>query len=233
MARPRNGEALRLKLRLADSSLGSVVSAFWGRPDLPRLFPEFLFLVHSCIRASTPLMEQALGQARLRAEGDPVSRGLADYLERHIGDEDGHDDWLLEDLETLGLNRTEILARVPSLRAACMVGSQYYWIRHVHPVAILGYIAVLEGSPPAATELEAVQRRTGLPPQAFRTLLEHADLDVDHARELYALIDALPLTDAQSALVGMSALQTLEHMGGMFQDLLHTPGSSTPAGMGS
>jgi len=233
MGWPGNSDALRLKLRLADESAASVVSAFWSHPKLPRLFPEYLFAVHSCIRASTPLMQEALDRARVSAGADPVASGLASYLERHIHDEDGHDTWLLEDMQVLGLQRDEILGRLPSHRAACMVGSQYYWIRHVHPVAILGYIAVLEGQPPGAGELREIQQRTNLPAAAFRTLLEHAALDVDHAQELYAVLDALPLTAAQSALVGASALQTVEHMGGMFQDLLHAAADATPAGLGS
>lgn len=228
MTRLGHADALRLKLRLAEPSVAAVTSAFWSHPDLPRLFPDFLFMVHSCIRASTPLMEAALAQSLLTAKTDPVARGLADYLGRHIDDEQGHDSWLLEDMEALGLDRAGILARVPSPRAACMVGSQYYWIRHVHPVAILGYVAVLEGNPPGSADLLAVQRRTELPLQGFRTLLEHAELDVDHGRELYALIDDLPLTRAHAALIGVSALQTLEMMGGMFQELLGTTASPSP-----
>ena len=34
--------------------------------------------------------------------------------------------------------------------AAALVGAQYYWIRHVHPVALLGYVMLLEGYPPSA-----------------------------------------------------------------------------------
>ena len=33
---------------------------------------------------------------------------------------------------------------------ATLVGAQYYWLRHVHPVSLLGHMAVMEGySPPA------------------------------------------------------------------------------------
>ena len=102
MGRLGNSDALRLKLRLGDPGAAAVVSAFWSHPDLPRLFPDYLFAVHSCIRASTPLMQDALDGARLSAGTDPVANGLASYLERHIHDEDGHDTWLLEDMEALG-----------------------------------------------------------------------------------------------------------------------------------
>ena len=38
----------------------------------------------------------------------------------------------------------------------------------------------------------------------------HAQLDIHHARDLYALIDQLPLTSADEAAVAASALHTID-----------------------
>jgi len=46
-------------------------------------------------------------------------------------------------------------------RGSARVGAQYYWIHHFHPVALLGYIAVLEGRPPSPTLVEELIERTG------------------------------------------------------------------------
>jgi len=51
---------------------------------------------------------------------------------------------------------------------------------------------------------------TGHPRGAFRTLERHVKLDIHHREELHAVIDALPLTPAQSGLIGVSALQSLD-----------------------
>ena len=89
-----------------------------------------------------PLTEAAL--ARSRELDDPLAAPLARYLEEHVDEELGHDETLLGDLETLGVDRAEVLERIPPPAVAALVGSQYYWILHYHPVAFLGYVALME-----------------------------------------------------------------------------------------
>ena len=67
---------------------------------------------------------------------------------------------------------------------ASLVGSQYYWIFHTHPVALLGYIAVLEGNPAPIEFLNEVVERTGLPRAAFGSMFKHAALDLQHRNDL-------------------------------------------------
>ncbi len=114
-------------------------------PQLPELYPEFLITSHGIIRASVPLMQRARDEAAQRAADDPVCAALAPYFDEHIEEERHHDDWLLDDLETLGRGRDDVLARPPTATIAGLVGAQYYWVIHYHPVAVLGYIALLEG----------------------------------------------------------------------------------------
>jgi len=136
------------------------------------LYKDYLVLQHGIIRASVPLMEEALMNAQ-NLDDDPLSPYFQRYLEQHIPEERHHDDWVLEDLEVLGVDRREVLARQPPPAVAAMVGSQYYWIRHYHPVALLGYIAVLEGYPPTIEGLQELVKLSGLPCSAFRTLEKH------------------------------------------------------------
>jgi hypothetical protein len=187
--------------------------AFWTHPRLRDLFADYLVRVHTIIRASVPLMEAARDRARELGEGDAVAASLAAYLAHHIREERHHDEWLLADLEVLGVPREQVLARMPSPTVAALVGSQYYWIRHYHPVAVLGYIAVLEGTPPVAEHVEAVIARTGLPRDAFRTILKHAELDPHHRDGLDRALDALPLTADQSATIAISAFSTIQLLG--------------------
>ena len=78
----------------------------------------------------------------------------------------------------------------------------------------------LEGHPPSVRELERVRARTGLPRDAFRFLLAHAEIDPHHAAELFGLLDELPLSPAQSSLVGLSALHTVGGVSGVFAELI-------------
>jgi hypothetical protein len=220
MNRASHSERLRRKLELLLGPASAASSALLNHPRLAELIPEYLFMVHCSTRASVPLMEAARQRASKIASHDPVAAGLARYLESHIPEELHHDEWVLEDLESLGVPRDRVLERIPPPTIAAMVGSQYYWVLHYHPAALLGFLEVLEGYPVAAHELESIIARTHLPREAFRTLFEHSDLDRAHRDELHAAIDRLPLTPEQSALIGVSAFTTLHHATRFLEELV-------------
>ncbi len=73
---------------------------------------------------------------------------LGEYYKKHIQEEMNHDEWILNDLQSIGVPHEESLSRKPLQSVAELVGSQYYWIYHWHPVCLLGYISFLEGDPP-------------------------------------------------------------------------------------
>lgn len=188
-------------------ALSAAGHRFFAHPDVGALYPAYLCASHAVVRASVPLMQAAVGSAP--AAGDAVAEPLVRYLERHIVEEASHDEWLLTDLEALGIDRSTVLARPPSPAVAALVGAQYYWIRHYHPIALLGYMAVLEGSPPTPEQVELLIRRTGLPRRAFRTLIEHAELDPGHGDEIFGLLDELRPGEDHSTVVGTSAMHTV------------------------
>lgn len=175
-------------------------------PRIRELYPEYLFTGHCIVRASVPLMETARERAASMGPGDPVTAGLVAYLDEHIDEERDHDEWLLGDLEAVGTDRAAVLARPPSPTIASAVGAQYYWVLHYHPVALLGWIGLLEGYPPETAMIDALMTRTGYGPEAFHTLSAHAELDPHHGDELFATLDRLPLTEEQATVVGLSAM---------------------------
>ncbi len=162
-----------------------------------------------------PLTEAAL--ARARELGDEP---LAAYLEEHVDEELGHDDTLLGDLELLGFPRQAVLERMPSPRVAALVGSQYYWILHHHPVAFLGYVALMEGYPPTPDLITELIERTGYPREAFTTYLEHAELDPGHRDHLDRTLDALPLEPRHEQIIGISAIATAMWAARSLEELL-------------
>jgi heme oxygenase-like protein len=204
-----HSEWLREKLALVLAPASAASRALWSHPRVAELVPEYLFSIHCSARATIPLMEAVRERAEQLAPDDRVAAGLARYLEKHIPEELHHDEWFLEDLEALGVPRQRTLSRIPPVSVAAMVGAQYYWALHYHPVALLGFFAVLEGYPASAQQLEVVIARSGLPRRGFRTLLEHSDLDRDHRDELHETLDGLPLTAQHSALIAVSAFATL------------------------
>jgi Iron-containing redox enzyme len=208
-ALPSNAERLRGALRLVYSEAVRAGERLVAHPRIRDLYPEYLVMLHGVVRASVPLMETARDRATVLAPADPVAAGLAGYLAEHIDEERDHDEWLLDDLEVVGVDRASVLARTPSPTVARAVGAQYYWVLHLHPVVLLGWIGLLEGHPPDPSMIDAIEARTGWPADAFRTLRAHAELDQDHGDELFEALDRLPLTEAQSSAIGLNAMTSV------------------------
>jgi Iron-containing redox enzyme len=180
-------------------------------PRVRELFPIYLATGYHVGQAMVPLMETALRRAREVAPNDPVADGLATYLERHIPEEMHSEEpggAHLDDLEALGVDPVALRASLPPPKIAALIGAQYYWIFHHHPVALLGFLE-LEACYPHRPTLERLIEKTGLPRDGFRLLLLHSKLDVGHARELHRVLNSLPLERHHEELIGLSALQTI------------------------
>ncbi|GAA2086845.1 hypothetical protein GCM10009801_49450 [Streptomyces albiaxialis] len=228
------GAGLDARIGLLLPEFRAALDRIWAVPAPARLYPDYLCVTHQTIRASVPLMETALERCRELEAGDPVAAALVPYWRRHIAEEAGHDTWLREDLAAIGRDPDEVWRRVPSAAVAALVGTQYFWIAHVHPVCLLGYVAVLEGSPPRADVARVLSARTGLPYEGFRTLRRHAELDPAHGEELRAFLDGLPLTARMLRGVHLSALHTVRMLVTVFDALTraHTPAPPCRGGGG-
>ena len=207
-------------IRTAGAPLFLMYRQFWDHQAVGELVVPFLVLMHQVVRASVPLMEAASERASSLSMSDPVAQLLRDYLRTHIQEEANHDTWLLEDLAVAGLSEADVRARPPSSSVAAMCGSQYYWIYHHHPVALLGYIRLLEGNPPSLDHIDSLQRNSGLPEPVFRTYRMHGELDPHHLQEFDDMFDALPLTRAQLKLVLSSAVYTAHMMSNCLGEIL-------------
>ncbi len=216
--------SLRLKEHIQTSGLPlfMMYRQLWSHPRVGELVLPFLVLMHQVIRASVPLMEAASRSAANNAPQDPLSKLLHEYLEVHIGEEKHHDLWLMEDLESAGLARSDVLSLTPSTSVAAMAGSQYYWIHHHHPVALLGYIRLLEGNPPSIEHVERLQAQSGLPETTFRTYRMHGELDPHHLDEFDDMLDSLPLTEAQVRLLGTSASFSADMLANAVSEIMST-----------
>jgi hypothetical protein len=218
-----HSETLRRKVDLVLDEYAAPGRMLLEHPSAARVCPEYLSTLAYIPWTAVPLMQVALVRARELAAGDEVAARVAAYLERHIieemhGDEPGGE--ALEDLRVLGVD-TEALRRRPAgPKIAQLVGAQYFYVLHGHPVAILGYMWVIEVHHPQRDAVERLIEVTGLPRAGFRQLLEHAELDVEHARELNEVIDDLPLGHHQEELVGLSALLTVQLLTDALNDVM-------------
>jgi hypothetical protein len=194
-------------------------------PQARELYPPYLVVDSYVARMMVPLMEAALERARAPEPTDRVAEGLPDYLARHIpeemhGDEPGSD--LLEDVAAVGVDTQALRVRPLPEKIAALIGTQFFRIRHSHPVAILGFLCI-ELYPPDRSAVERLMERTGLARDGFRQLLLHSEVDVRHADELREVIDSLALEPWHEELIALSALQTMSFLIDAWMDIVGTP----------
>lgn len=153
---------------------------------------DILAFWYQVIIASEQMLEEAI--YLLRDEGWEAE--LKAFYARHLEDERHHAKWLREDL---GDHQV-----VLHYGAAQLAGMSYYLIRHVHPVALLGYMQALEGRPIDPSFVESIEREHGV--SAARTLRLHAEEDPKHIEEL----QAFPVPDEWRPLVENTRIQTIK-----------------------
>jgi hypothetical protein len=136
-------------------------------------FVAFLKFAHGLMRASGPLLELAIERS---------TGALREYYAAHLAEEKDHAAWLAEDMDLLG----EAPAKIDHA-AAATAGAQYYYLQHVGPHALLGYMAALEFRPMPLANVEALEKVFGVLP--LRTVRYHAEHDREHSKELASVID--------------------------------------------
>src|SRR5262245_18860582 len=85
--------------------------------DARQRFISYLIEMYHYVKFSCPLMGLVLSQC--------PSATFARYLEKHIAEESGHEEWVLDDLERLGLRRSLVLRSMPSPQNMALIGTQY------------------------------------------------------------------------------------------------------------
>ena len=152
-------------------------------------FVAYLKFAHGIMRATSSLLALAAHQSR---------NALHDFYVAKLEEEEDHADWLDEDIKLLG----ETPSRIDH-GAAATAGAQYYYLHHVGPQALLGYMAALEFRPMPLEGVEALEKLYGAP--ALRTVRHHAVADIEHAKALAAMIDQ---HDEFAALITYNAFIT-------------------------
>jgi hypothetical protein len=214
-----HSQRLRQVTALARGRLTALIRDVWMHPRLGELYPEFLFAIYGVTSTAASLMRAAAARAAQVAGGDPLAAMLEGYYLEHAAEETGHEEWLLNDLRSMGVAREQVLERLPYTSVAALVGTQYYWALHVHPIAFLGFLAVLE-SPAQMEFLEEVSGRTGIPLSSMSAHVMHAELDPAHVAEFDVMLDGLVLNAAQQELLTVSAITTIAHLEDVFVDVL-------------
>jgi len=151
-------------------------------------------------------------------------------LDEYIQEEQGHDEWILNDIRACGFDAEAVRHGAPGHATEVMVAYAYDTIARRNPLGFLGMVHVLEGSSVALALLaaEQIQKPLGLPDAAFSYLRTHGTLDQQHTAHFALLMDQIEDPQDQTDIV--HAARAFYHLyGDVFRSLPLPQHASTEA----
>lgn len=178
-----------------------------------QLYLDFLEQAYHHVKQTFPLL--ALAASRTQDER------YQDALVEYMGEERGHEKWILDDISALGGDADAVRSGAPALPCHLMVAYTYYAIEHISPYAMLGSVHVLEGmSVLLADQLaDALTRSLAVPGEkGFSHLRSHGSIDMEHVAFFRALVDGFEAEPTQRIIIE-SAKIFYRLDGGIFREL--------------
>ena len=139
--------------------------------------------------------------------GDPAHEELQPvrhFLYEHMHEEMGHENWVLNDLEAVGVTRADARAHGPGVHTLALNGYNYWAADRRHPCSVLGMLYALEviasvyGGPFADAIRESLLLEGD---QGVSFIASHASLDAQHMAELRTILNQLKDPAALEAIV--------------------------------
>ena len=173
-----------------------IQGALHGRVSLPS-YLAFLREAFHHVRHTVPLLQAT--KAALQGR----NAWLRGPLDEYIGEEAGHDEWILDDITACGGDAETIRHGTPGHATEVMVAYAYDTIARVNPLGFFGMVHVLEGTSVslALTAADAIQKPLALPDAAFTYLRSHGTLDREHVDHFALLMDRVADPRDQDAIV--------------------------------
>lgn len=128
---------------------------------------------------------------------------LQKYIVEYIDEEQGHEQWIRNDIAATGVDADELIASGPSSATELMVSYAYDTIRRGNPVGFFGMVYVLEGTSVAIATRAAdiIQAELGLPNQAFSYLRSHGSIDMSHIATYAEIVNRIDDDRDRAAIV--------------------------------
>ena len=118
---------------------------------------------------------------------------LREPLDEYIEEEQGHDQWILNDIRAAGGNDEAVHNGAPGHATEVMLAYAYDTIARRNPLGFFGMVHVLEGTSVslALTAADQIQKTLQLPDTAFSYLRSHGTLDQEHTAHFELLMDQI------------------------------------------
>ena len=142
-------------------------------------------------------------------------------LYQRIGEEKGHDAWVLEDVEAVGGDLAAVRAGPPSAPVQAMIAFNYWAAERSHACSVIGMLYMLEvvSSVYGGRVSDSIARALGRDVDAggFKFLSSHATMDLDHMAKLNVLVKSIADPAAQRSIIGSTRVNFYQ-FGLMFGD---------------
>ena len=126
------------------------------------------------------------------------------FLYEHMQEESGHEVWVMNDLEAIGVAPDAVRQHVPAAHTLALNGYNYWAADRRHPCSALGMLYALEviasvyGGPFAAAIRESLLLEGE---RGVSFIGSHASLDAQHMADLRRLMNQIDSADTLAAVV--------------------------------
>lgn len=157
----------------------------------------FLTEAYHHVKHTVPLL-MACG-SRLPARLEWLREAIVHYID----EETGHQEWILNDLHALGVDKDSVRHGTPSMQTELMVSYAYDVIARHNPVGFFGMVYTLEKTSSTIASYAAGQIATtlNLPTEAMSYMISHGSLDVEHMQDFDSLMNQLDDSDDKSSVL--------------------------------
>ena len=126
------------------------------------------------------------------------------FLYDHMMEEQGHEQWVLNDLEVIGVSTERALKYQPSTRLLAFNGYNYWAADRRKPISVLGMLYALEviasvyGGPMTSAITESLLLEGG---RGISFISSHATLDAEHMADLRVVLNGIHDDESKNAIV--------------------------------
>ena len=140
------------------------------------------------------------------------------FLYDHMHEESGHEQWVLNDLEAVGVGHAATIEHLPSLDTLALNGYNYWAADRRHPCSALGMMYTLEviASVYGGTFSSAIRDSLLLEgDRGISFINSHATMDMEHMATLRQILNTVTDDEARRAIVE-STLVNFHHITRVF-----------------
>lgn len=147
-----------------------------------------------------------------------AQREVRYFLYEHMHEESGHEQWVLNDLEAVGVARGTAEVHAPSIDSLAMTGYNYWAAERRNPCSVLGMMYVLEviASVYGGTFSSAIRDSLLLEgDRGVSFISSHATMDMEHMASLRQVLNTVTDAGARDS-IAESTLLNFHHITRVF-----------------